>query len=58
MTIGEVDPANGRERRVLNSLLFAELFEAFVNVREVVRRHVVYECPRDLVVANAAIEPA
>lgn len=43
---------------MFDSLLVAKLFQAFVDMRQVVRRHVVDEVARNLVVANAAVEPA
>ena len=55
----EVDPANGRDRlAAFNSLLVADFFEAFVDVREMVGGHVLYEGAHEFFIANAAIEPA
>ena len=53
----EVDPTDGWEWSVFDSLLLAKPFEALVDVRQVVCRHVVDEVSRDLIVANTAVEP-
>jgi len=55
--ITQVNPADGWQRRVLNSLPLAEFLKALVNVRQMVRCHVVNECGRDLVIADAPVEP-
>jgi len=43
---------------VLNSLPVAKLLEQFIDVWQVVRGHVLYEIPIELVITNAAINPA
>lgn len=55
----QIDPTD-RWRRFAgpNSLLVADLFEQFIDVRKVMRGHVLYEGAHELFVADTPIEPA
>jgi hypothetical protein len=57
MAVTAIDPADGWKRNVFDSLPVAKPFEALVDVRQVVCRHIVDEVSRDLIVSNAAVEP-
>lgn len=59
MALVQIYPTN-RWRRFPgpNSLLVADLFEQLINVREVMRGHVLYECAHEFFVADTPIEPA
>jgi len=57
IAVTEIEPTDGRERRALNSLLVADFVEAVVNVRQVIRRHIVDEGARDFVISNATVQP-
>ena len=56
--LAQIDPSNRRRLSALNSLLLAKPLERFVDVRQVVCRHVVHKCARDLVTSHSSIEPA
>ena len=51
----EIDPANGRRCFDVNSLLLAKAAKRFVNVREMIRGHVLDKDALEFVVANAAV---
>lgn len=53
----EIEPADERSVRALDSLLVAEFLEQQVDVRKVVGGHVLYEDAHDFFVADAAIDP-
>ena len=58
LALTQVDPLNLRERSAPDSLLVAEFSQQLVNVRKMVRGHVLKEEARNFVVANAAIDPS
>ena len=59
MALVQIDPTN-RWRRFPgpNPLLIADLFEQLINVRKVMRGHVLHERTHELFVSDTPIEPA
>ena len=56
--LGKFEPADRRRRAALDSLPVAHFVEQIVDVRQMVRGHVLNERAHEFVVADAAVEPS